>query len=259
MNDSTKNVLKWALLCVSLGASACSADGGADGHSDRASAEIVGGEIDPGDPAVVHLLGQTTLPGSSQQTQSTHCTGSLIAPTVILTAAHCAKIFDQVTRRARFEVGTEPETWIELKEFHVDPQFDPGRLDAGHDIALAILAQPATVTPIRFNRSPLTDAMIGQPVRLIGYGYEEDFFGEAGIKRQAQVTLDAFTDVLLEDGNVERHTAEGDSGGPALMMVDGVESIVGTLSFGHVEKWQVSKEYHTRVDRYLDFIDPFIR
>ncbi len=72
------------------------------------------------------------------------CTGTLIAPQVVLTAAHCVVGKSALEVHVGAPVGTG--TFIRVTEAITHPMFD----DATHayDIAIVRLAEPAGVTPV---------------------------------------------------------------------------------------------------------------
>jgi V8-like Glu-specific endopeptidase len=239
---------------VTLGA--CAQD---EEFLEETTSEIVGGTEDPGDPAVVALYGRE--PGAEQ---GFLCTSTVIAPTVLLTAAHC--VDPRVTGSSNLEYfaifhpklseSTEADR-IKVKATHFDSAFDPNNLPGGHDIAVAILERPVTVTPLPYNRRAITAADVGQPARIVGYGVNNGFEQTgAGIKRTATTTIVSQDELLVQIGNILTTTCQGDSGGPAFMNIDGKEQVVGVTSFGLI--WCIAGGFSTRVDKYLSFIDPFV-
>ncbi|WP_437580813.1 S1 family peptidase [Sorangium sp. So ce887] len=225
-------------------------------ETDATPAGIIGGTIDEGDPAVAML--QITHGDSS-----TICTASVIAPKVLLTAAHCVQpdMVEGATVRAFFgtDSRSEEETWVNVAETHFHPEYDHEATHAGHDIAVAILEEPVAIQPLPYNRAPMTEDRVGEPVRLIGFGDDHEIFGWSGVKLHVSTIVSTVTPLLLGLGDADHHTCQGDSGGPALMDVNGVPTIVGVTSFGNASPPSICTDgWHTRVDLYLDFIDPFV-
>jgi secreted trypsin-like serine protease len=226
-------------------------------------APIIGGQTETGDPAVVLLVAQSNG-GES------FCTAEIVSPHVILTAAHCV---DPATVGSgnSFQVflgsdingpqGSQANLYLDVSETHYDTTFDPNRLDSGHDVGVAILSTASTVTPIPMNRTALTQSMVGQPLRLVGYGISSgsDPSGQtAGTKRQVSTPLSDFDSLFIDFGTASKGTCEGDSGGPAFMTINGTEVIVGVTSFGPQGCDGGSTD--TRVDtRAVPFIDPYIQ
>ncbi|HET9954232.1 MAG TPA: trypsin-like serine protease [Polyangiaceae bacterium] len=255
-------MIRGGLLIVTLTAAACSAETGANGPERTGTPEVYGGDVDTAHPAVAYLVGSTDNENGTIGTST--CTGTLIAPTVILTAGHCLVVYNRDVKRARFEMDREHAKWIDIVDFRMHPEYDSHASSEGHDIAVALLAEPAPVAPLPYNREALRAELVGQPLRVVGYGDSDDFEPEAGIKRQALISLTSFSDKWLESGDLDHHTLEGDSGGPALMNLRGVETIVGVLSRGEYPRDQpfgssrVARQFHTRVDADADFIDAFV-
>jgi V8-like Glu-specific endopeptidase len=219
---------------------------------------IIGGTVDTGDPAVVVLYAQQ--PGANG---GSLCTAEIVSAHVVLTAAHCVSP-SEVGAGAQFTVFTgtdinQPTQQLAVRETHFDPQFDINNLGAGHDIAVAILANATTITPLRMNRAALTQAHVGQPVRFVGYGLSNaQTQTGAGTKRQTTTTLSGFDNVLLQFNDGVHETCNGDSGGPAFMdLGGGGEVIVGLTSFGDVNCNQGG--YDTRVDKMAAFVDPYVQ
>ena len=240
---------------LSLCATGCMVGSGGDGST---ADDIIGGHIDYGDPSVVAIFAHQ--PGASQ---GSLCTGSVISPTAVLTAAHCVDPAVAGSGNV-FEVypgtnlGDSVPLAVESTVF--DPAFDIENLTAGHDVAIVKLAMPTDLDPIPYG--PL--AWVGGRVRIVGYGMDTHLTNIPGIpsgvgtKRTANAKLNDANDLLLSIGNTNRQTCHGDSGGPALQWIDGEEVIVGVTSFGTDVPPNVVCIYggvDTRLDNYLDFID----
>jgi hypothetical protein len=217
----------------------------------EARGRIVGGSIDTGDPAVVLF--------------NDNCTAEVISPHVLLTAAHCVEnptptgpvsIFTGVNKNDPAGVT------IPVKEFHANPLFDPNADASPHDIAVLILADPLNIAPIPINRAPLDQSLVGQPVRIVGYGQKRTPTGPHdgfGVRRKATAPLLSFDASFVNVGNRKANQCFGDSGGPALMTINNVEVIVGVDSFGRdAGDTCLKSNGDTRVDEELAFIDPFV-
>ncbi|WP_394842412.1 trypsin-like serine protease [Pendulispora brunnea] len=243
----------WAAAVLAAG---CSTETEPADVTSQTSDEIVGGTVDPGDPAVVAVYARA--PGA---TKGALCTGEVIAPTVVLTAAHCITEVDPgaihyVVPGPVFQQVPQSQ-WLATKEVHADPAFDASNLTNGHDIGVVILAQPTTITPIPFIRTPLPSSVVGKNVRLVGYGLDNGVTQTgAGTKRQVTVPIVSMNDKTLETGNLLQKACNGDSGGPALLNIDGKETIVGVTSYGLVLCLLTAN--YTRVDLYTSFIDQYL-
>jgi V8-like Glu-specific endopeptidase len=219
---------------------------------------IVGGTTDTADPAVVLVIAQ--VPGA---TKVSLCTGEVVSPHVVLTAAHCVAPAE-VGVGAKFVVYPGPDlaqanaqNVLPVKETHMNAAWDPDNLEGGHDLGLLVLASASSAKSLPYNRAPMTAAMRGQSVRIIGYGVTAADAGTtAGVKRQAAAALTNFDGAILQIGDAMHETCNGDSGGPALFKVGGVETIVGVTSFGDAS-CQVGG-FDSRVDVDAPFIDAVV-
>lgn len=221
------------------------------------SSAVIGGSADADDPSVVAVYGQQ--PGARS---GFLCTGSVIAPTVILTAAHCVSPLE-TGEGAEFTVITGPNIdksnaqKLTVSAVHANPLWSPDNLENGHDQGIVVLSQPTSLRSLPINRRKLASSLVGRAVRIVGYGLDDGSRQTgAGTKRQALTSLGTIFSNLILVGNSRHGTCNGDSGGPAFMNIDGVETIVGTTSYGNADC--TDGGFDARVDADLAFIDQYL-
>jgi trypsin len=183
------------------------------------------------------------------------CTGTLIAPTWVLTAGHCGSI----TGAAVASPAAWPPQLIDVRIGSVTPGagervpvrrvvVNPNYLaNAGYDIALLELSTPSTKTPARVVGAG--GASLWAPATMetiVGFGTTSEGGDVADTLQEAQVpiTTDAYCSGAYDDfdavsmvcagfpeGGVD--TCQGDSGGPMFGRdAAGVLKVVGATSFG---------------------------
>jgi len=231
------------------------------------SQSIINGVADDGDPSVVAVFAY--IPG---QPGAALCTGEVVSPHVVLTAAHCVSpksvgnaTFLIYTGNSLVFDGTVPTTnTLATMEGEGNPSWpssdtstdsDPG------DIGVVILAEPTGIPPLPYNRFALPDRLIEQQVRIVGYGLTDgnDTAGTtAGTKHSAQTYLNYIRPDGIELWDNEHGTCEGDSGGPAFMMLNGKERIAGVTAIGYKGCPVKLAATDTRVDSFVSFVDGYV-
>jgi V8-like Glu-specific endopeptidase len=249
-------------LGLGLLVAACAAGDPIEGiQLEEAEEAIIGGTETTGDPAVAALV--AFKPG---ETSGSLCTATLINPTLLLTAAHCvdpAVIGAGMQFEARFHhdirnmPADKPELRVPVKSVHWNTKFDKNNLPGGNDIAVAVLDRPAPshIKPIPYAKAALPAGLSGQ-VRIVGFGLNNGFDTQgtsAGTKREAMTNLGAVTALFVETGGSgQPRICSGDSGGPVLAKINGVETVIGVNSYGFI--FCLGSGQSTRVDAYPDFM-----
>jgi V8-like Glu-specific endopeptidase len=220
-----------------------------------AAAITNGGPDGNGHPEVGALLAQHAFSDGTWE----ECSGTLIAPTVFLTAAHCDEGVSrvEVTFASVFDRATSTTYW---GTWHADPAYNQTQSDP-HDIAVVVFDKAIKgIAPARLPAAGSLDSVDGSTqFTSVGYGGQAVTNRPGGKQIQYQDvrfvatgTLNSLTPTWLRisqnasTGN--GGTCYGDSGGPNFLGAGSTETniVAGTTITG--DMWCRS----TNVDYRLD-------
>jgi secreted trypsin-like serine protease len=247
-------------------------------RSTNSSLDVVGGTfVRADDPIVVHTVALVDTGSEPEE----YCTGVMIAPQAILTAAHCfltAKdhpmiFFGKSIPKSKTKTD---KRFVDFREVIVHPDFSQKRLEAYdkkvrlltearkipvpkedlNDLALVLFEGPA---PKDFAPAGVatTLPLEGALSDAAGFGcLSTDCENYSARLRKVEMRLArplGETNMLLMNAGENKGTCAGDSGGPDFVTDDGGLKLLSIVSTGP-ESCEAGLSIETRVAPYLDWI-----
>lgn len=195
------------------------------------------------------------------------CTGTLIAPNLVVTAAHCIGDCD-----SRAFVGMDVERpdegrIVKVRDRAVHPSYET-RVPHG-DIAVLILDETIDdVRPRKIARATALDRQ--RSVRVVGYGHTDvDGSTGYGTRRLVDVPLatndprfggDPKTEFVAGAPFLDRDSCSGDSGGPAYVSQRGRWLLAGATSRATRSSFRTCGDggVYTFIPAYEEWLAPFL-
>ena len=206
------------------------------------AAPLIDGRDDVGDPAVVALL----------RAGAPVCSGTIVTPDAVLTAAHCLTLAPIEAVRA-----VDGSTTIDLRAARavVHPGYDEATM--AHDVGVLFLRDPTPIAPAT-ESSAVDGTLVGRAVRIVGFGVTSATPDSATrSKHEGRAVVARVDDDSITLTPDPAQACTGDSGGAVFADVDGIERLIAVVSAGDGACRTFTRAM--RVDAYrASFIDPAI-
>jgi len=193
-----------------------------------------------------------------------YCSGTLIAPRVFLTAAHCAE-GDRV--RVTFDPAYQAGDKVYAGTWHADPLYNGAQSDP-HDIAVVVLDTTPKITPARLPAAgSLSNLPTNQQFTSVGYGAHEVTNSPGGhqylyddVRMVGTGTLNsinpAWLRISMNPATGDAGTCYGDSGGPNFL--GGTDIVAATTITGDAVCRATNVDYRLDTPSARNFLAAYV-
>ena len=224
--------VRWGLaLAIAVLGSACAVDAPAPSADRTVSQAIINGDTSE--------LNEFPATGMVMFGKRAVCTGTLIAPDVVLTAAHCldTKGYGGFGFSLDLDGIDGIEDVVTSAVHHAHPSFDSRTneftdISVRNDIGVLVLDTPIVGVEPEKIEQPEDEAVIepGTELSLCGYGRFVWRIAALPHKRDAKVVIDRSEPFEFSTTAVDPQPCKGDSGGPLFAETANGRRIVGVVS-----------------------------
>jgi secreted trypsin-like serine protease len=235
---------------------------------------ITYGELDGNrHPNVGAMVAEWSTPGQ----KDLFCTGTLISPTVFVTAAHCTAYLESagildvwVTFDAHYDPATAT---VYHGVMHTNPAYSQRQDDTG-DIAVIVLDRAIrNLTPAKLPKAGLLDQLVAQnglknqTFTAVGYGALEPtrsggapVFTDNSDRRVSTSTFSALNTTFLRlsqnSSTGDGGTCYGDSGGPNFLGTS--DTIAAITTTGDSQCWATNVDYRLDTQSARTFLGNYV-